>query len=280
MKVGSDHLFPVYQVDAFADQPFKGNPAAVVFLMGSQPDAWLQAFAAEMNLSETAYFMRKGDAYQLRWFTPTAEVDLCGHATLAAAHIIWETGLMMPEEEIRFSTKSGILKARKDDAWIALDLPLDAPTAAPAGKELQLAIGAKIVWSGVTRANTLIELENEAAVRALQPDLAAFKALGQEGYIVTALADDPEAPYHFVSRFFAPLIGIAEDPVTGAAHCALAPYWGEKLDRTSLAGYQASARGGLVKVRLRAGRVELRGKAITIFQGVISKGALSQRDQF
>lgn len=242
--------------------------------MGAQPDAWLQAFASEMNLSETAYFMRKGDQYQLRWFTPAFEVDLCGHATLATAHVIWETGLMMPEEEIRFSTKSGILKARKDGDWIALDFPSEAPTAAEASEDLQKAIGAKIVWSGQNRMDLFLELEDETTVRNLKPDFDLLKTLGVRGIIVTAAADDPEAAYHFVSRFFAPGAGINEDPVTGSAHCALAPYWGEKMDRVSLVGYQASARGGIVKVRLRAGRVELKGRAITVFQGVVSKGAL------
>lgn len=269
MKSGSDHLFPIYHVDAFADQPFRGNPAAVVFLMGPKPDAWLQAFAHEMNLSETAYFMRKGDAYQLRWFTPAIEVDLCGHATLATAHVIWETGLLLPEEEIRFSTRSGLLRARKDGDWIALDFPSAPPVGQKISKELQKAIGAKIVWSGICGENQLVELEDEATVRDLKPDFAALKPLTQLGLIVTARAADPQAPYHFVSRFFAPAAGIDEDPVTGSAHCALAPYWADKLDQVNLVGYQASARGGIVKVRQRAGRVELRGKAITIFQGVI-----------
>jgi PhzF family phenazine biosynthesis protein len=276
MKLGSDHLFPVYQVDAFADQPFTGNPAAVVFLMGPQSDAWMQAFAGEMNLSETAFFMRKGEAYQLRWFTPLCEVDLCGHATLATAHVIWETQLMMPEEEIRFVTRSGTLKARKDGDWIALDFPAEAPTAGKLGKELQKALGAKVVWSGQNRMDHFAELENEAALRDLKPNMDALKALGMRGVIVTAPATDPESTYHFVSRFFGPAAGVNEDPVTGSAHCALAPYWGEKLDRSALVGYQASARGGTVKVRVRSGRVELKGKAITIFQGVVTKAALGR----
>jgi PhzF family phenazine biosynthesis protein len=265
----------VYQVDAFADQPFTGNPAVVVFLMGPQPDAWLQAFAGEMNQSETVFFMRKGNDYQLRWFTPTYEVDLCGHATLATAHVIWETELMMPDEEIRFSTRSGILKARKDGEWIALDFPEEAPVACKLSKEVQKAIGTKVVWSGENRMDLVVELESEEAVRNLKPDLEGLKGFGKRGLIVTAAAASAESAYHFVSRFFDPAEINAEDPVTGSAHCALAPYWGAKLDRTAMVGYQASPRGGMVKVRLRAGRVELRGKAITIFQGVISKGALS-----
>jgi PhzF family phenazine biosynthesis protein len=277
MKSGSEHLFPLYQVDAFADQPFGGNPAAVVFLMGPQPDHWLQAFAMEMNLSETAYFMRKDDGFQLRWFTPAFEVDLCGHATLATAHVMWETGLLLPEEEARFFTRSGVLKARKDGDWIGLDFPAEPPVAAPAPKNLARAIGAPIVWSGKNRMDIFLELENEAAVRGLQPDQEALRTLGGRGVIVTALADDPDAPYHFVSRFFAPSAGIAEDPVTGSAHCALAPYWGAKLDRAALVGFQASARGGTVKVRTRGNRVELKGKAVTIFQGVVSQSALPRR---
>ena len=274
MKLGSDHLFPVYQVDAFADKPFGGNPAAVVFLMGPRPDHWMQAFAAEMNLSETAFFMRKGDAYQLRWFTPTNEVDLCGHATLATAHVIWETEMLMPDEEIRFSTKSGLIRAKKDGDWISLDFPSEMPEPTPASKALAKALGAPIVWSGQNRMDWFLELENEASVRNLSPNMEAVKALGNRGVIVTAAADDPEAPYHFVSRFFGPAVGVDEDPVTGSAHCALAPYWCGKLDRAALVGYQASPRGGTVKVRLKGNRVELKGKAITIFQGVISKQAV------
>lgn len=278
MKFGSDHLFPVYQVDAFADKPFGGNPAAVVFLMGPRTDKWLQAFAAEMNLSETAYFMRKGDAYQLRWFTPTTEVALCGHATLAAAHVIWETELLMPDEEIRFSTLSGLLKAKKDGDWIALDFPAEAPEATPASKSLAKALGAPIVWSGQNRMDWFLELESEADVRKLDPDMSAVKALGNRGVIVTAAADDPDSPYHFVSRFFGPAVGVNEDPVTGSAHCALAPYWSAKLDRSALVGYQASERGGTVRVRSRGSRVELKGKAITIFQGVVAKTAFLEND--
>lgn len=275
MKMGTEHLFPVYQVDAFTDKAFGGNPAAVVFLMGPRPDAWLQAFAMEMNLSETAYFMRKGDAYQLRWFTPACEVDLCGHATLATAHIIWETGLLMQDEEIRFSTRSGLLKAKHDGGWIALDFPAEPPTAAKVSEKIARALGADIVWSGQNRMDLFLELESEAAVRTLKPDFEALKAAGGRGVIVTARAVSEDAPYHFVSRFFAPSAGIEEDPVTGSAHCALAPYWGEKLDRAALLGYQASPRGGTVKVRTRGGRVELKGKAITIFQGVISHTAFT-----
>ncbi len=274
MKLGSDHLFPVYQVDAFADKPFGGNPAAVVFLMGPRTDNWMQAFAAEMNLSETAFFMRKGDAYQLRWFTPTTEVDLCGHATLATAHVIWETELLMPDEEIRFSTKSGLIRAKKEGDWIALDFPAETPEPTKSSAALAKALGAPIVWAGQNRMDWFLELENEAAVRNLAPNMEAVKALGNRGVIVTAAADDPESPYHFVSRFFGPAVGVDEDPVTGSAHCALAPYWCEKLDRTALVGYQASPRGGTVKVRLRGNRVELKGKAITIFQGVVSKNAV------
>jgi PhzF family phenazine biosynthesis protein len=274
MKSGSDHLFPVYQVDAFAEGPFTGNPAAVVFLMGNQSDAWLQRFAMEMNLSETAYFMRKGDGYTLRWFTPLAEVDLCGHATLAAAHVIWETSMVPEDEEIRFESRSGLLRARKDADWIALDFPEDAAQACSISPEIAAAVPEKILWCGENSVDLLLELESEAQVRAFVPDLAAIKALNKRGLIITAAAADADGPYHFVSRFFGPSVGVDEDPVTGSAHCALGPYWAAKLDRSSLIGYQASARGGIVKVRLRAGRVELRGKATTVLQGVITKAAL------
>lgn len=273
MKSGSEHLFPLYQVDAFTDKAFGGNPAAVVFLMGPRPDAWLQAFAAEMNLSEMAYFMRRGNEFQLRWFTPVCEVDLCGHATLAAAHVIWETDMASPEDEVRFHTRSGLLRARRDGDWIALDFPADPPSAYKLPKEIAKAIGAKVVWAGMGREDLILELENEAAVRALQPDFPALKEASRRGVIVTAAAD-AGAGYHFVSRFFAPAVGINEDPVTGSAHCTLAPYWAEKMEQQSFVAHQASERGGDLKLRLRGGRVEIKGQAVTVMQGVVSRAAL------
>lgn len=267
-------MFPLYQVDAFTDKAFGGNSAAVVFLMGPRPDAWLQAFAAEMNLSETAYFMRRGNEFQLRWFSPVCEVDLCGHATLAAAHVIWETDLAAPEDEVRFQTRSGLLRVRRDGDWIAMDFPADPPSAYKLPKDIAKAIGAKVVWSGMGREDLILELENEAAVRALKPDMEALKTASRRGVIVTAAAETG-AGYHFVSRFFAPAFGIDEDPVTGSAHCTLAPYWSEKMGQMSFVAYQASTRGGLLKVRLRGNRVEIKGQAVTVMQGVVARNALS-----
>ncbi len=244
--------------------------------MGKQTDAWMQAFAKEMNLSETAFFMRKGERFTLRWFTPTTEVDLCGHATLAAAHVIWETNLLMPEEEIRFETKSGILRAQKRRNWIKLDFPAEPVEAIAQTPEMEEGIGAKIIWAGANRMDYLLEVDSEKALRELKPNMQVLKKLEKRGIIVTAKAS-PSKSYDFVSRFFGPAVGVDEDPVTGSAHCALAPYWSEKLDMTNLTGFQASDRGGIVKVRNKGERVELSGQAITIFQGVIAGAAINAK---
>lgn len=272
MKSLKDPLFPLYRVNAFAKTPFTGNPAAVVFMMGKQSDAWMQAFAKEMNLSETAFFGKKGDRFTLRWFTPETEVDLCGHATLATAHVIWETNLRMPDEEIRFETKSGVLRAQKDRDWIKLDFPAEKVEEISITPEMEHAVGEKIIWAGANRMDYLFEVASEKTLLKLHPDMQALKALEKRGIIVTAKAVASKK-YDFVSRFFGPAVGVDEDPVTGSAHCALAPYWSEKLGMTKMMGYQASARGGFVKVRNRGDRVELGGQAITIFQGVIAADA-------
>lgn len=264
-----DPLFPIYQVDAFADEPFQGNPAGVCFMMGHKPDSWMQQVAKEMNLSETAFFMQKKNGYTLRWFTPETEVDLCGHATLATAHIIWETNLLGASETIRFETRSGILTASKEGPWIALDFPEDGPKEIPFDPKLALALGAEPIWTGQSGLYLFAELENEGAVKALEPDLVALKQLGSGCIVVTSIADAPE--YDFISRFFGPGLGIDEDPVTGSAHCCLAPYWVNKFERNALIGYQASDRGGIVKVELKGDRVLLKGKAVTVLQGVFTE---------
>jgi PhzF family phenazine biosynthesis protein len=262
----------IYQVDAFTDQPFKGNPAAVCILDAARPDAWMQALAAEMNLSETAFPLKQGEGYALRWFTPKQEVRLCGHATLATAHILWAQGYVAPQGQIRFNTKSGPLSAARAGEWIQLDFPARAVTATEIDPELNSALGAIPCYtarSTSARGDTvLVEMESEEIVRALAPDFARLAAGSARTVIVTAPATT--AGFDFVSRFFAPAIGIAEDPVTGSAHCYLAPYWGAKLGKTSLVGLQVSARTGIVGCEWQGERVLLRGKAITIFVGELS----------
>jgi PhzF family phenazine biosynthesis protein len=253
-------------VDAFTDRPFAGNPAGVFLLTDDASAEWMQHAAAEANLSETAFARRRSDgAFDLRWFTPTVEVDLCGHATLAAAHTLWELGELAPTEAARFHTRSGLLTAARRGDWIELDFPASsvAPTAPPEG--LVEALGVPAVFVGKTRFDFLVEVESEAAVRSAAPDLHTLKGLGGRGVIVTARSGSSDAD--FVSRFFAPGIGIDEDPVTGSTHCALAPYWQAKLGRTELVGHQVSPRGGIVRCSVVGDRVHLGGKAVTVLRG-------------
>ena len=263
----------LFTVDAFTDRPFAGNPAAVALLRAPQPDVWMRALAAEMNLSETAFVVPHDDGtLGLRWLTPTVEVDLCGHATLATAHVLWEQGLVALDEPAVFETRSGRLTCRRaEGGWIEMDFPATPPDAAPAPPGLAAALGAQPVWTGRSRFDLFVRLGTAAEVRALAPDAAAAAALGMRGVIVTAPGDDG---FDFVSRFFAPGSGVAEDPVTGSAHCALAPYWAADLGRAVLRGYQASARGGVVEVEPRGDRVLLRGQAVTMFelQSVLGEG--------
>lgn len=260
----------MYTVDAFAEAPFQGNPAGVCFLMGHQSDAWMQSVAREMNLSETAFFIKKDDHYLLRWFTPGTEVDLCGHATLATAHIIWETEMVGPDESLQFETRSGMLTARREGGWIALDFPASPPQSASPPKGLLESLGLReYTYIGSNGSDYLLEVARPELVLSLQPD---FRALGQvdcRGIIVTAAA--PGEEWDFTSRFFAPAVAVDEDPVTGSAHCALGPYWEGRLGKSSLTGYQASKRGGIVKVEVQGDRVLLKGKAVTVFQGVVTQ---------
>jgi len=261
----------VIQVDAFSAVPFAGNPAAVCVLERERDAKWMQAVALEMNLSETAFLVPENDGYRLRWFTPALEVDLCGHATLASAHVLFESGRLAAGAVARFHTRSGELTARRDGEWIEMDFPSEAarPVAAPDG--LEAALGAKLVNVGRNRMDYLVEVGSAAEVRTLRPDIAALKRLGVRGVIVTARSDD--GVHDFISRFFAPGSGVDEDPVTGSAHCCLAPYWAERLGRADMAGYQASARGGTVHVRHRPPRVLLRGQAVTVMRGELEDGA-------
>ncbi|MCH7639790.1 MAG: PhzF family phenazine biosynthesis protein [Bacteroidetes bacterium] len=265
---------PIYQVDAFTDAPFTGNPAAVCLLDGPAEATWMRSVAAEMNLAETAFLYSNEDGYNLRWFTPEVEVDLCGHATLASAHILYETGSLAGENEVRFHTAGGLLTVRRnDDGTLTMDFPATPPEETEPPRGLGDVLGIEPVWTGRSRFDVFVEVPDEASIRSLNPDPAAVAALGARGVIVTARADPGSGPgqtgkpYDFVSRFFAPGSGVPEDPVTGSAHCALAPYWAGKLGRDTLTGYQASRRGGFVGVRVRGDRVELTGRAITVFHG-------------
>lgn len=272
-KTLPDPVFPIYQVDAFAEPPYRGNPAGVCFLMGNKPDQWMQDKAHDVNLSETAFFQQRGDRYTLRWFTPTKEVDLCGHATLATAHIIWETEMIGPQEVIEFETRSGILKARREGAWIVLDFPSEPAAPAEAPEGIEAILGAPVLWSGANRMDYLFRVADAATLKALEPDLKALGRIGMRGAIVTAPSDSPK--YDFVSRYFAPAFGVPEDPVTGSAHCCLGPYWAAELGKSELTGYQASARGGIVKVVVQGDRVLLKGKAVTVMQGVFTGEEMS-----
>jgi predicted PhzF superfamily epimerase YddE/YHI9 len=253
-------------VDSFTDRPFAGNPAAVAVLDGFPDDGRMQAIAREMNLSETAFVVARADGgHDLRWFTPTVEVDLCGHATLAAAHVLGGHG--------RFHTRSGeLVCAPADDGWIEMDFPADPTTPEAAPPSLAAALGLDDGADGATpvrafaraRSDLLAEVADADTVRALRPDLAAVAGLGSRCVIVTAAGDRPGVDC--VSRVFAPNAGIPEDPVTGSAHCALAGYWGERLGRLELVGEQASARGGTVRMRRTGERVVLGGQAVTVSQ--------------
>jgi len=262
---------PLYQVDAFTDKPFSGNPAAVVLLPEPRPDAWMQQVAQEMNLSETAFLLRQEEGYRLRWFTPAVEVDLCGHATLASAHTLFETDILAPHDQARFHTRSGLLTARYNDGEIELDFPSTPASKAELPPALREALGVVPQYVGKSRFDYLIEVGSEDEVRGLAPDFVALRALPVRGIMVTSAAST--TGYDFVSRFFAPGAGIDEDPVTGSAHCCLGPYWGEKLGKQELLAYQASARGGTIRVALQSARVRLKGKAVTVFIGKLVEEA-------
>ena len=265
---------PILQIDAFTAEAFKGNPAAVCLLDRSHPDDWMQRVAAEMNLSETAFVLPRSvreDGFDLRWFTPLMELPLCGHATLASAQALWETGKLAAGEDARFHTRSGLLIAKRVGARIEMDFPSLPVQDAALPKDVQKALGAvprytgRACGQGGSEKNFLLEFETEEVVRGLQPNYSLLREAAETGVIVTARASSGQ--YDFVSRFFAPYAGIDEDPVTGSAHCSLAPYWSERLDKSEMIGYQASARGGVVHVRMSDGRVFLGGEAVTVLRG-------------
>jgi len=255
----------LYQVDAFAERPFGGNPAAVCLLPEPREPDWMQKVAAEMNLSETAFLVPlPAGGWNLRWFTPAVEVELCGHATLASAHVLWESGRLPPGEAARFHTLSGLLTAERRDGLIELDFPARQAEAVEPPEGLAAALGVTPRFTGKSRYDYLLEVASEEEVRTARPDYASLRKLPVRGVIITAAA---AAPYDFVSRFFAPGAGVDEDPVTGSAHCTLGPYWTARLGRSSFLAWQASARGGAVRVRVEGDRVKLGGQAVTVLQG-------------
>ena len=256
----------IFTVDAFTESPFAGNPAGVCLLEENKDDGWLLKVAAEMNLSETAFVKKEKDAFSLRWFTPKVEVELCGHATLASAHILWQTGISKENEEVIFQTVfKGKLTAKQNGGEIILNFPINIQNPSPDNAELEKALGVKPVYLGTTKDHYIAELNSEEEVKNLRPDFELLKKLPKFGTIVTSKSNNDK--YDFVSRFFAPAKGINEDPVTGSAHCVLAPYWSEKLNKKELKAHQASERGGYLKVKVEGDRVLLIGKAVTVLKG-------------
>lgn len=258
----------IFQVDAFTDRAFAGNPAAVCLLEKAADSNWMQNVAAEMNLSETAFLVARPEGFGLRWFTPTIEVPLCGHATLASAHALWDADIVPHAESIRFDSLSGALIATRNENMIELDFPAAPPTETEPPAGLLETLGVSPVFVGESDYDKVVVVESEQIVRDLAPDFRQLSQVDCRGVMVTSTSAEKE--FDFVSRFFAPQSGIDEDPVTGSAHCSLGPYWAEQLGKTELVGYQASARGGVVRVRLEGDRVVLGGQAVTVFQGELA----------
>ena len=259
---------PLYQVDAFTDQAFHGNPAGVCCLSAPRPNQWMQCVAQEMNLSETAFLLEENNGYRLRWFTPAVEVDLCGHATLASAHILWETGRVARDKTVQFFSRSGLLSANLDKNYIQLNFPVKRLELVTIPEELSTLLGVRPVFVGKNQFDYLVEVESEEILRSLQPDMTLLSQIPVRGVIVTCVATTPG--YDFMSRFFAPRVGVPEDPVTGSAHCCLTPYWSEKLHKQSMLAYQASPRGGELRLTLQDDRVLISGQAVTVFQGELN----------
>ena len=256
---------PIIQVDAFTNKPFAGNPAAVCVLQEARDEQWMQQVAQEMNLAETAFLVARKDGYNLRWFTPLVEVDLCGHATLASAHVLWETGQLAAGSQARFYTRSGLLTAEQQGEWIELNFPVKSEQEVDEPAHLVQALGVPTQYIGKNEFDYLVEVDSEEVVRNIRPNFSLLKTVPARGVIVTSRASTEG--YDFVSRFFGPQVGVDEDPVTGSAHSCLAPYWGKKLGKDTMVGYQASTRGGIVRVRLDGERVLIGGQAVTVFRG-------------
>ena len=255
----------ITQVDAFASHAFAGNPAAVCLLPAARDAAWMQSVAREMNLSETAFLVRRDGGFDLRWFTPAIEVDLCGHATLASAHVLWESGALEAAAMARFHTRSGLLTAERRGDWIEMVFPATPDVAADPPEGFAEALGAKPVYFGRSRFDALVELASEDEVRAVSPDFGRLGTLPVRGVMVTSRSATPARD--FVSRFFAPAAGVLEDPVTGSAHCCLAPYWSQKLGKRELVAHQLSPRGGELRLRAEGDRVVIAGQAVTVLRG-------------
>jgi PhzF family phenazine biosynthesis protein len=257
----------IVTVDAFTDVAFTGNPAAVCVLQNPRPEEWMRNVAREMNLSETAFLLPREDGYDLRWLTPAVEVDLCGHATVASAHVLWQDGHLLAGEQARFHTRSGLLLADRRGEWIELDFPVKIATVSEPPAELLPALGVQALAVAKNAFDYLVEVESEEVLRGMAPDHSTLRKIPVRGVIVTARSSTPG--FDFISRFFAPGSGIDEDPVTGSSHTALGPYWGGKLGKADMIGYQASARGGVVRVRLNGDRIILGGQAVTVMQALL-----------
>jgi len=259
---------PLYQVDAFTDQLFRGNPAGVCLLATPQPDEWMAAVAREMNLSETAFLLPEDNGFRLRWFTPAVEVRLCGHATLASAHILWQTGAVAISQTIRFFTLSGLLTAEQRDRLIWLNFPSRPAQPADAPVGMLEALGVKAVYVGRSVEDYIVEVDSEAEVLAAHPDFTALQTVQARGVILTSRPDDERVD--FISRFFAPSVGVDEDPVTGSSHTVLTPYWADRLGKPEMSAEQVSRRGGSLRLQLKGDRVEIGGKAVTVFAGELA----------
>ena len=255
----------IIQVDAFTNKPFAGNPATVCILPELGDERWMQQVAQEMSLPATAFLYPQADGFKLRWFTSTVELALCGHGTLASAHVLWEMGHLPLDQVAHFETRSGPLQAERHGDWIELDFPAEPEQPAAAPPNLAEALGVTPRYVGKNRLDYLVEVDSEATVRDLKPDLNLLLTIPTRGVIVTSRADS--ATYDCVSRFFAPSVGINEDPVTGSAHCCLGPFWGARLHKKELTAYQASPRGGIIRIRLNGPRVYLSGQAVTVLRG-------------
>ena len=259
---------PITTVDAFTDRPFAGNPAGVCLLTEPAPEKWMQSVAAEMNLSEIAFLVPQTGGYQLRWFAPAMEIDLCGHATLASAHMLWETERLPRDQAARFHTKSGLLTAVRAGELIEMDFPALPVKPCDPPPDLLAALDVEAEHVGHNGKDFFVALNSEQAVRNTKPDFARLATLPVRGIIVTAASDEPK--FDFVSRFFCPAVGVNEDPATGSSHCSLGPYWGQKLGKTEVTGFQLSRRTGVIHVRCAGERVKLGGKAVTVVRGEIT----------
>jgi PhzF family phenazine biosynthesis protein len=256
---------PVFQIDAFTNEPFKGNPAAVCLLTEEMPERWMQRIAMEMNLSETAFLLPENEGYHLRWFTPIMEVDLCGHATLASAFVLNHKHLVKKNDLTHFYTRSGELTALITDDWITLNFPAFEEKPFMKVEQLKKILGVDPIEVVKSGENVIVELKSSIEIRQLKPDFIQLAKIPLSGLAVTARSDNPE--FDFISRYFAPWVGINEDPVTGSAHACLGPFWEKRLKKKKMNAYQASARGGVVKVEIQENRVLISGQAVMIFEG-------------